>query len=57
MIIYAIEVLHHFFCSECKKWWSIGDHKDTELKNQMSCPHCGVIHSEYIKNKGVKEQK
>ncbi len=34
----SIEILHHFQCILCKKWWSIGDAPDRE---EWFCPWCG----------------
>lgn len=34
----SIEILYHFNCVSCKKWWSIGDWKRSEF---LSCPNCG----------------
>ena len=45
MITYSLEVLHHFTCGECKKWWSIGDHQLSQVRkhdDQMHCPYCGI---------------
>jgi DNA-directed RNA polymerase subunit RPC12/RpoP len=35
---FSIEILHHFNCSSCMKWWSIGDY--IKMDN-IICPHCG----------------
>ena len=37
------DVLHHFQCGNCKRWWSIGDaHKvDIVDHRQWYCPWCG----------------
>lgn len=36
----SIEILSHFQCSNCTKWWSIGDApKDRE---GWYCPWCGT---------------
>ena len=41
--IVSKEILYHFICGKCSKWWTIGDHhfllEDTD--NWISCPHCG----------------
>jgi len=39
MLRYSIERLYHFLCSECGKWFSIGDWK---VVDKLMCPHCGV---------------
>ena len=31
------EILYHFLCDACTKWWSIGD---WEPKKTLTCPHC-----------------
>ncbi len=36
----SIEQLSHFWCIECKKWWSIGDAPKT--KKDWFCPWCGL---------------
>jgi hypothetical protein len=33
------EVLFHFSCEKCKKWWSIGD--APEDREEWFCPWCG----------------
>jgi len=35
----SVETLHHFMCSSCNKWWSIGD--APESKKDWFCPWCG----------------
>lgn len=35
----SIELLHHFQCMFCKKWWSVGD--APEEKEKWWCPWCG----------------
>jgi hypothetical protein len=42
------EILYHFNCGKCNKWWSIADYhllsinnlNGLDYKKQMSCPHC-----------------
>ena len=50
------EILYHFNCGKCNKWWSIADYhllsKDVPKNNKkvlnlLTCPHCG--HNEEIK--------
>ena len=40
---FSKEILYHFNCGKCNKWWSIADYhlfsKDI-LKNKIICPHC-----------------
>lgn len=38
---YSKEVLYHFSCGECKKWWTVGDWQGAE-NDRMHCPHCGT---------------
>jgi len=42
MITYSIERLYHFSCTLCFSWWSVGD---WEIKEEMTCPHCGALQS------------
>ena len=44
------EVLYHFNCGKCNKWWSIADYhlfsndaieKEQIIPNSIMCPHCG----------------
>ena len=37
--IRSLEILSHFSCPQCKKWWSIGD-APTD-KDEWFCPWCG----------------
>jgi len=50
------EVLYHFNCGACEKWWSIADHhlisnnvpeNEKKVPILIICPHCG--HNEEIK--------
>jgi uncharacterized Zn finger protein (UPF0148 family) len=36
----SVEVLYHFACESCKKWWTIADFQWHEGK-QIICPECG----------------
>ena len=47
---FSKEILYHFNCGKCDKWWSIADHhllSNKEPKNEekvpelIICPHCG----------------
>jgi hypothetical protein len=43
-IQYTKEILYHFNCEECKKWWSVSDFTlSGDPKQKMSCPHCNRI--------------
>jgi hypothetical protein len=33
------EMIYHFKCQHCLKWWSIGDWTPTK---ELWCTHCGV---------------
>jgi PHP family Zn ribbon phosphoesterase len=35
------EILSHFQCAQCQKWWSIGD-APADKKNWY-CPWCGTL--------------
>lgn len=38
--VYTIELLYHFLCCNCNKWWSIGDFNKVK-QDRAYCPHCG----------------
>ena len=44
------EILYHFQCGKCTKWWTISDHHFLAINNSIVCPHCGyknkIIESE-----------
>jgi hypothetical protein len=44
MITFSKEVLTHFLCEDCKKWWTVGD---WEQENNMCCPYCGIVHYDF----------
>jgi|TARA_R110000824_G_scaffold73868_1_gene188041 DNA-directed RNA polymerase subunit RPC12/RpoP len=59
---FSKEILYHFNCGKCDKWWSIADHhllsnnapkSKEKVPNLIICPHCG--HKEEIKE--VKYEK
>jgi len=37
----SFELLSHFQCASCSKWWSIGD--ADQSKNEWFCPWCGEL--------------
>jgi len=37
---YSKEVLYHFNCGNCDKWWTIADHHLLVKENKITCPHC-----------------
>jgi|TARA_B110000263_G_scaffold247010_1_gene259043 hypothetical protein len=53
---YTIEILYHFTCGSCQKWWSY-THTPSELNMDLNfiddekfwCPHCG--HQQKLKLK------
>lgn len=40
---YSKEVLYHFNCGECKKWWTVGDWHTLRNGDMTYCPHCGTL--------------
>ena len=47
---FSKEILYHFNCGNCNKWWSIADHhllsnnvpkSEQMVPNLIICPHCG----------------
>lgn len=47
---FSKEILYHFNCGKCNKWWSIADYhlfsnnvpQDKEIvPSLITCPHCG----------------
>lgn len=39
--MFSIEILYHFNCLSCKKWWSIADYKkQLYIYIYITCPHC-----------------
>lgn len=47
---FSKEVLYHFNCGKCDKWWSIADYylfsnktpkSEQMVPNLIICPHCG----------------
>jgi len=52
---FSKEILHHFNCGKCEKWWSVADYHlfSKNTPNIIICPHCG--HKE--KAKEIKNEK
>jgi len=54
---YTYEILYHFDCGNCKKWWSYAktpSNKEEIHKQKvesMFCPHCGEKGKLHIKEK------
>ena len=53
---FSKEIIYHFNCGKCNKWWSISDYhllsNDTSNSEEtvpklVICPHCG--HQEEVK--------
>ena len=46
---FSKEILYHFNCGKCNKWWSIADYHlfSKKVPNLITCPHCG--HKEKVK--------
>jgi DNA-directed RNA polymerase subunit RPC12/RpoP len=53
---FSKEILYHFNCGKCDKWWSIADYhlfsnsvpeNEKKVPILITCPHCG--HNEEIK--------
>ena len=47
------EILYHFNCGKCNKWWSVSDYHLLSLDNtkKITCPHCEhKSNIKYIKN-------
>ena len=39
---YTTELLYHFNCGKCKKWWSYATTQEKDMEDEsMHCPHCG----------------
>jgi len=47
---FSQEVLYHFNCGNCKKWWSVADYhlfsnnvpkSEQMVPKLIICPHCG----------------
>ena len=39
---FSKEILYHFNCGKCNKWWSISDYHLLSIKDnkKVTCPHC-----------------
>ena len=54
---YVYEILYHFDCGKCSKWWSYAKTPDNKeelhkkIVKKMYCPHCGTKGSLKIKEK------
>tara|TARA_Y100000310_G_C20701879_1_gene830743 strand:+ start:3008 stop:3193 length:186 start_codon:yes stop_codon:yes gene_type:complete len=45
------EILYHFNCGKCNKWWSIADHHLLSKENKLICPYCG--HKEEVEEDDI----
>lgn len=45
MITVSTEILFHFSCDRCGKWWSVGDWNP---QPKMYCPHCGTTQEIWV---------
>lgn len=52
----SVELLFHFKCALCKKWWSIGDAHLFE-KSTFICPYCGNAKKYEIKEQIMRLAK
>ena len=39
----SLELLYHYHCSGCDRWWSIADIKPVPGA-KVQCPHCAATH-------------
>ncbi len=39
---FSKEILYHFNCGKCNKWWSVSDYHLLSIDNnkKVTCPHC-----------------
>jgi DNA-directed RNA polymerase subunit RPC12/RpoP len=39
---FSKEILYHFNCGKCNKWWSVSDYHLLSLESNktVTCPHC-----------------
>lgn len=41
-MVVSTEILYHFNCEECSKWWSISDSTKKVIHgSSWNCPYCG----------------
>jgi len=42
----SLELLFHYRCDRCQKWWSVADIYPTEIELVgIPCPHCGDLNA------------
>ena len=37
----SLEIIFHFTCEVCRKWWSVAQESIDWKPEEMYCPHCG----------------
>ena len=46
---YSKEIIYHFTCESCSRWWSIALENDLKQKEvSWTCPWCSHIHDKEI---------
>lgn len=43
MLTVSVELLYHFSCGLCQRWWTVADYQWVD-RAQVICPHCGEKH-------------
>jgi Fe-S cluster biogenesis protein NfuA len=51
---YSAEIIFHFTCQTCRKWWSIADWTPVET---LTCPHCSTTSSVEESPNLIEEQE
>ena len=44
----SLELIYHFSCDYCSKWWSVADYswpKLSEGRRYITCPHCAQVNA------------
>lgn len=47
--IISEEIIFHFRCGVCDRWWSVGD--APQVKKEWFCPWCGVKQKDRFQNR------
>ena len=55
-IKYSLELIYHFSCGSCNKWWSIADLSSNGEIKTMFCPHCGTVHHKFEEAEELKRK-
>ena len=46
---YSKEIIYHFTCESCERWWSIALESDLKQKEvSWTCPWCSHVHDKEI---------